>query len=629
MDEAEASRGLLQVLDRNLDLAANMEKNPAECLRWLLDAGKSCSGKVNLQDFKNILSSILRSELRAKFRKNDEDDGDDGPAQADYKKAAGIAHDSNGRWVVNPNSNLYKTWHGLITSCSIILIIHLPLTLGWEHLLSTLNIAMEALFMVDVALNFYTGYINSDDKTIMDLPTIRRHYIRGWFAIDLLSSFPADIIFVISDSMNVRLSLLVGKTFLKSLKVLRVAKVVRLGRSSPLANSVRKLNAYVETDWKFTTPALLGRLLFLLGSTFILSHWMGSLHFLTVRIHGFPEDSWAATIGLENETMFRQWSYAWFRGLAQLLQLGFESPPFTNTSCDMLTHWCELEHWMTLGCLYIGAIYNSFLISTILSIIQSGSITKIAYHQRVGELNQYIKKRDLPKGLSQHIREHFDLNYTSHMFFDESDVVKSMSQHQIQSIRRHCARDLIKQVPILCEEADKGFTHCVTGYLKEIKVGIGQTIFQEHEVGDAMYFIMRGQVRLTASFDADGYADLGAGSFFGEVAVLTSVPRTMTAMAASKDCCLFRLDQESLRTVLELFPNTHDRFIETARRRLSMLQHVEDPIRIPRPDDDADPEDAKLAWFHEMVRAGRRPAKDCAEMTDAMDMSQLSVSKRE
>jgi len=66
-------------------------------------------------------------------------------------------------------------------------------------------------------------------------------------------------------------------------------------------------------------------------------------------------------------------------------------------------------------------------------------------------------------------------------------------------------------------------------------VDTGKEIFQEGEVGDLMYIIQEGSVRISKLIDGKPHilAVLGKGDFFGEMAIVTRVKRTATATAAS------------------------------------------------------------------------------------------------
>ncbi|MAG13064.1 MAG: Crp/Fnr family transcriptional regulator [Spirochaetales bacterium] len=65
-------------------------------------------------------------------------------------------------------------------------------------------------------------------------------------------------------------------------------------------------------------------------------------------------------------------------------------------------------------------------------------------------------------------------------------------------------------------------------------VDSGKIIFEENQVGDRMYIIQEGSVRISKMIDGKShiFAVLGKGEFFGEMAIVNQVKRTATATAA-------------------------------------------------------------------------------------------------
>lgn len=59
------------------------------------------------------------------------------------------------------------------------------------------------------------------------------------------------------------------------------------------------------------------------------------------------------------------------------------------------------------------------------------------------------------------------------------------------------------------------------------------TLFEEGEIGDKMYIIQSGAMKITKMIDGHTHtlAELGKGEFFGEMAIVSSTPRTATATA--------------------------------------------------------------------------------------------------
>jgi small-conductance mechanosensitive channel/CRP-like cAMP-binding protein len=86
--------------------------------------------------------------------------------------------------------------------------------------------------------------------------------------------------------------------------------------------------------------------------------------------------------------------------------------------------------------------------------------------------------------------------------------------------------------------------------LRPLVFGRGETVIRQGEVGDSLFVITRGCVEvLVSSGGADAVVNtLRAGSFFGEMSLLTGEPRTATVVA-SEDTELFAVTREDFRRV--------------------------------------------------------------------------------
>jgi CRP-like cAMP-binding protein len=62
----------------------------------------------------------------------------------------------------------------------------------------------------------------------------------------------------------------------------------------------------------------------------------------------------------------------------------------------------------------------------------------------------------------------------------------------------------------------------------------GSPIFQEGDVGEKMYIIQSGYIRITKRIDGRDHllAELGKGDFFGEMAIVSNIKRSATATAS-------------------------------------------------------------------------------------------------
>jgi F-box/leucine-rich repeat protein 7 len=86
-----------------------------------------------------------------------------------------------------------------------------------------------------------------------------------------------------------------------------------------------------------------------------------------------------------------------------------------------------------------------------------------------------------------------------------------------------------------------------------------------------MYWLVRGAVAVTSRDGESTYAELKPGSFFGEIGVLMSIPRTATIVARTK-CLLVVLKKEDLAKELPKFPDVESAIREEAQERLAILE---------------------------------------------------------
>ena len=118
----------------------------------------------------------------------------------------------------------------------------------------------------------------------------------------------------------------------------------------------------------------------------------------------------------------------------------------------------------------------------------------------------------------------------------------------------------LKRASVFAQVPDEALAE-LAPCLEEVEYTAGQTVFQKGELGDCLYVIADGEIRI---HDGDRTLnDLHGGEVFGEMAALDAEPRSASA-TASEDTLLLRLDQEPLYEIME------DR-IEVARGIIRVL----------------------------------------------------------
>lgn len=113
----------------------------------------------------------------------------------------------------------------------------------------------------------------------------------------------------------------------------------------------------------------------------------------------------------------------------------------------------------------------------------------------------------------------------------------------------------IKKIGIFSELTDDEIEK-LSQYVKEQRIDKGTDLFHQDDPGDAMYFILRGGVRIYL-YSPSGreltLAVLKSGQFFGEMSLLDGMPRSANAVTI-EDTDFFILKRNDFISVLHGYP---------------------------------------------------------------------------
>ena len=124
--------------------------------------------------------------------------------------------------------------------------------------------------------------------------------------------------------------------------------------------------------------------------------------------------------------------------------------------------------------------------------------------------------------------------------------------------------DLIRGVPLFAA-ADDRFLEQLVGEFMERTYSAGETIAEEGEGGRTFVVIESGQA--TVSVHGKEVARLGAGSAFGEMALIDKSSRTATVKAETNVHC-YQLPVWSFRPLVESHPEMAWALLETVAQRV-------------------------------------------------------------
>ena len=139
-------------------------------------------------------------------------------------------------------------------------------------------------------------------------------------------------------------------------------------------------------------------------------------------------------------------------------------------------------------------------------------------------------------------------------------------------------RAMLAEVPLFGQSLDPEQLDALATRAKAVLFETGTRIIHENDSGTTLYAIVRGTVSVTIEDTAGTrrVATLGPGQIFGEISLLTGLPRLGT-VTADGPVEAVEISKEMLRPILEGAPKLYERLGHVLQKRQGDLDQIVDP----------------------------------------------------
>jgi len=126
-------------------------------------------------------------------------------------------------------------------------------------------------------------------------------------------------------------------------------------------------------------------------------------------------------------------------------------------------------------------------------------------------------------------------------------------------------RDQIESIAAVCEER---------------QVQKDEVIFKQGDIDGTLYLIMEGSIRLEKTVEnvSVEFMRLGKGESFGEIALITDLPRTASAIA-NIDSILLQLTREHFKHLLNQYQNLRFNVLSVVEQKLEENKKVSEQVQ--------------------------------------------------
>ncbi|CAF2627364.1 unnamed protein product [Rotaria sp. Silwood2] len=129
--------------------------------------------------------------------------------------------------------------------------------------LNVIELIVDVMFIIDLLVNLRTTYVKHNEELVTRASKIAKHYLKGWFLIDVTAAIPFDILFSLLQTNGGGES----TTLMGLLKTARLLRLVRIAR---------KLDRYSEYG--------VGVLILLTATFALIAHWLACIWYAIGRL---------------------------------------------------------------------------------------------------------------------------------------------------------------------------------------------------------------------------------------------------------------------------------------------------------------------------------------------------------
>ena len=473
---------------------------------------------------------------------------------------------------IHPLAQGKRIWDAFLAVAVIYNAIFCPFHLAFNVKMSSFHELMyrvvDVVFIVDIFVNFNTGFYDTGNNLVMDRQRISDRYITSWFSIDVISSIPLDLVFRES-SLTDSVSALRLTKLLRMFKLMKMASVLR----------VHRIHRAFYNRWD-GMPQIRYALLDIVGYvllTFVYAHWFACVFFFVVKIDGVEDHAWfevAKQKGIwDGELMsdpYTEYSLSLYHAVMVMFTIDMNFKPESN-----------LERWTTLFFACTGAVVVLFSLTSATNIYHDtfGRQTRL-YKSRIDHVNEFIKRKKLPDQLSndlidfyEHLRnrDHFSKLTADNAILEE--VPKSLKGEILLKINPSVTNgELLKG----CSNSLK------VAILKQLEMkhlAPGEVFIRYNETARNLYFISEGEVECwegdELGLEKRGEAViLTRGDYIGEASLSGLGRRTIGGQSkisatALCFCEVLVLSRERAKKLLENLPSVVRREFEDLVRKIS------------------------------------------------------------
>ncbi len=228
-----------------------------------------------------------------------------------------------------------------------------------------------------------------------------------------------------------------------------------------------------------------------------------------------------------------------------------------------VTPQTNIERLYAMGVMVLGVGMFSISIATVAAIVMEMKPEVARHMEQMQRVVSFMRRHHIPTELQHKIRDYFTFIWDRELGSDESALMARLPASLKADVSIILTRDFIECVPFF-RSADDVLLREIALEMRSVVFAPRDYICVAGEPGAEMYFIEQGKVEILSKDESTVFRVQAEGTFFGEIAILTDMPRTANVRAL-EFCRMYSLRREAVQRIAGRHP-AFARLLDEARR---------------------------------------------------------------
>lgn len=436
------------------------------------------------------------------------------------------------------DSTIRRSWDWFLLLVSIWATFSVPVQVCFNEKIyysKNIDLITDIVFIIDLITNFRTTFVNADGLVIQNSRKMASHYLKGWFAVDFLTAIPWQFLQLLVKSS--------ASTVVKPLRYLKLTRVLRMAKIAFHLDEYTK-NGPISLILIIMYFIMLGHLIacgwFWLGRS---DYEDGVAGWVTYFLQNNNFDIADKTVVHENGLQEDFYSAA----------LYFVMTIFTTVGFGNIAPWNTSEQIFCVVVMLIGAFFYAIIFGSATNIIMRMGAQQSRFLDQQKDLDLYTSVNKFPLDLKNRMEDYFYYHWFNSKGIEHSKMMEDWPRTLKEDTSLFLHRILFAEWPVF-NEASTGCRRALSSLVERHGFTPGDYIVHEEDCVDAVYFLVRGHVKILKDGDVIGILTMG--DTFGEKWWPTAASGKANAdVQAMTYAEIEVLSHEDLKDILVKFPD--------------------------------------------------------------------------